>query len=313
MSPDRSSEDPTQTALGTDESTPQRRTDGGAVLADGTANATTSADGTISVMAVIQALVRRELRTAVVTPAIVVLGMITAVVVLGLTVVGGGYRAGYVAVIIELLVPLQLLVPVVAFALGYSAVWGDKRRGGLDVLATYPVKPWQFIAATFLGRGSALVAILSVPLSIVLLLTAVSGQPPLPMYASHTMGDSPVLFARMAMVTILFALVMLAIGIAVSSLVSTSSGALIGSALAVLVLAFGLDLAVMQGFSLGLLDSLPTALAVSPLSAYRGLVLQTAVISATGTGPQAAAPLASLFGLLFWGVASLLVATRLLR
>jgi ABC-2 type transport system permease protein len=263
-------------------------------------------------MTVLESLVRRELRTAVMTPAVALLGGITAVAVLGLTVVGGGYRAGYVAVIVQLLVPLQLLVPVLAFALGYSAVWGDKRRGGLDVLRTYPVRPWQYITATFLARGSALVVLLSAPLSVVLMLTAVGGQPPLPMYASHTMGDSPILFVRMALVTILFALVLLAVGIAMSSLVGTSEGALIGGAVVVLVLAFGLDLAIMQGLSSGLLDALPTALAVSPLSAYRGLVLQTAVLSTTGTGPEAAALFPSLLSLLVWAGGSLLVATRAL-
>ena len=313
MSPDRASDSRTQTAPG-DEATAQRRPDGGEPLAEqDRSRSATTADGTVSVITVIESLLRRELRTAVLTPAVAVLGAITAVVVLGLTIVGGGYRAGYVAVIIELLVPVQLLVPVLAFALGYSAVWGDKRRGGLDVLRTYPVSPWQYITATFLGRGSALVVLLSVPLSVVLMLTAVGGQPPLPMYASHTMGDSPLLFVRMALLTILFALVMLAVGIAMSSLVGTSRGALIGGATVVLVLAFGLDLAIMQGFSLGVLDSLSTALALSPLSAYRGLVLQTAVLSTTGTGPQAAAPLVSLVSLLVWGVGSLLVATRVIK
>ena len=276
----------------------------------GTGEATDSA--TPSAGALVGSVLRRELFTVILTPTVIVLGLLTTAIVAGLAVVGGGYQAGYVAVVVDLLTPLQLLVPVLAVALGYNAVLSDQRRGELDVLRTYPLRPWQFVAGIYLGRAAGLAAILAAPLLVVLGLTAVGGTPRLPMYASHAAGDSPGLYLRMVVLTVAFGLVVLAVAVAVSALVSAARTALIGGGLAVLFVAFGFDLAVAYGFSLGVIGDagLMQALAVSPLSAYRGLVLETAVLTADGTGPQTAAPAASALGLAVWGVGSLLVAAR---
>ena len=56
-------------------------------------------------------------------------------------------------------------------------------------------------------------------------------------------------------------------------------------------------------------ESLVSALAISPLSAYRGLVIESAIVVAAGTGPAAASPIASLLSFLVWTAASLGVAT----
>lgn len=257
-------------------------------------------------------VIRRELRTVVATPTGVLLGLVTTAIILAIAVVGGGYTAGYIATTVDLLVPLQLLIPVLAVALGYNAVLGDARRGELDVLETYPIRPWQLVGGIYLGRVIGLFVVLAVPLLLVLGLTTVGGTPRLPMYASHTGADSPGLYLRMVVLTLVFAAVMLAVAVAISALVSSARTALVGGGLVVLLLVFGLDLAIAQGFSLGVLGEwgLLKSLALSPLSAYRGLVLETAVVASAGTGPATAAPLASAIGLLVWGVGSLLVAAR---
>lgn len=279
--------------------------------ADGGHAAETTVPDTRSLIA---SVVRRELTTVVVTPTVVTLGLFTTAVVLGIAVVGGGYQAGYVATIVDLLTPLELLVPVLAIALGYNAVMGDKRRGELDVLETYPIESWQLIIGVYLGRAIGLVVILAFPLLLVLGLTTVGGTPRLPMYASHTGVDSPGLYLRMVVLTVAFALVVLAVAIAVSALVSSARAGLVAGGLLVIVLAFGLDLAVAYGFSLGVLSdsNLMQALAASPLSAYRGLVLETAVVTAEGTGPRTATPGASALGLAIWAIVSLAVAARVL-
>lgn len=262
----------------------------------------------------VASVIRRELTTAIITPTVVILGVLTTTIILGITVVGGGYQAGYVATVVDLLTPLELLVPVLAIALGYNAILGDKRRGELDVLETYPISSWQLVAGVYLGRAVGLVVILAVPLVLVLGLTTVGGTPRLPMYASHTGVDSPGLYLRMVVLTLFFALVLLAVAIAVSALVSSARTAIVAGGLVLLLVAFGLDLAIAYGFSLGVIgeSSLMQTLAISPLSAYRGLVLETAVVTAAGTGPQTAAPAASAVGLAGWGVGSLLVAARTL-
>ncbi|MFW5974124.1 MAG: ABC transporter permease [Natrialbaceae archaeon] len=294
------------TGTGSDTSTPAEGTEHPMGAAEGTA--------TPSAGALVGSVIRRELFTVILTPTVIVLGLLTTAIVAGLAVVGGGYRAGYVAVVVDLLTPLQLLVPVLAVALGYNAVLSDQRRGELDVLRTYPLRPWQFVTGVYLGRAAGLAAILTFPLLVVLGLTAVGGTPRLPMYASHSAGDSPGLYLRMVVLTVAFGLVVLAVAVAVSALVSSARTALIGGGLAVLFVAFGFDLAVAYGFSLGVVgdSGLMQALAVSPLSAYRGLVLETAVLTASGTGPQTAAPAASALGLAVWTAGSLLIATRVL-
>ncbi len=139
---------------------------------------------------------------------------------------------------------------------------------------------------------------------------ALTGDDTVAIYATHAGADSPVLFARFLVLTVLFGLVVLAVAIAISSLVSATRSALGLSVVALVALLVGFDLAIVYGLAEGILGDadLLYSLAISPLSAYRGLVLETTVVVATGTGPQVASPLASLAGLAAWTVGSLAVA-----
>ena len=253
----------------------------------------------------------RELRTVVRTRTFLLLGFALTAVLLGAAWVGGGLGAGYVATTVDLLTPLELLVPIVAVAFGYRAVLGDERRGELDVLETYPVKAWQIVVGVYLGRAVGLVVAILVPLGVVWSAIALSDTDVSPIYATHGGADSPVLFARLIILAVLFALVVLAVAIAISAVASAARSALALAVVALVVLLVGLDLLLVYGLSTGFLaeSALLQALAISPLSAFRGLVLESVVVVAAGTGPQTAAPIASIVGLLVWGVASLAVAT----
>lgn len=164
---------------------------------------------------------------------------------------------------------------------------------------------------TYLGRAVGVVLAMTIPLICLFIGVAFTETERLRVYATHAGADSPILFARLIVLAVVFALVVLAIALAVSALVSSARTGLVAGALALLVVLFGLDLALIYGFVTGPLGdgTLIYALPLSPLSAFRGLVLETVIVTAAGTGPRAASPVASAFGLLVWTIASLVVAT----
>ena len=189
----------------------------------------------------------------------------------------GGVDGGYVPTVVDLLLPLELLVPVVAVALGYRAFGGD--NDDRAVLLSYPVSKRSLVVGVFAGRLVGLAAIVGIPLGLVGLVVSRAGSPASRVFATHGGGDSPVLFVRFLALTICFGAVVLAMVMAASVLVRTSRAAL-GAALAVLVaVVAGGDLAALTGITAGRIgdDALGTVLAASPNAAYRGLVLETVI------------------------------------
>lgn len=258
----------------------------------------------------LRSLVGRELRTISRTRTFLVLTVALAAVLLGIA-QSGSVRAGYVPTVVDLLTPLELLVPIVAVAFGYRAIVADESRGELDVLATYPVTTREHVLGVYVGRAVGLVAAVAIPLVLVGGAVAVGREEPAAIYATHVGADSPILFARFVVLTIAFALVVLALALAISALGSGTRSALALAIVALIVLLVGLDLALVFGLSAGYLPTgaLVDALAISPLSAYRGLVFETVVTTAAGTGPKTASIPASIVGLTAWLVGSLAVAT----
>lgn len=264
---------------------------------------------------ILETIIGRELRTIVRTRTFFILGLAFAAVVLGITWVSGSIRAGYVPTLVDLLTPLELLVPAVAVAFGYRAILGDAERGELDVLKTYPVSSREIVAGVYVGRAIGLLTAIVAPLVITALTVVVAQEEGRTLYASHAGVDSPILFGRFVVLTILFALTVLAIAIAISAVVSGTRSAIALSVVALVVLLVGLDLALVYGLAAGTIGdgSLVYALAISPLSAYRGLVFESAIVVAAGTGPAAASPIASLVSLAVWTAASLGVAAWVLN
>ncbi|PCR89070.1 ABC transporter permease [Natrinema ejinorense] len=252
-------------------------------------------------------IVARELRTIRRNRTFLVLGIAFAAVLLGVAWVGGSVRAGYVPTLVDLLTPLELLVPVVAVAFGYRAILGDEQRGELDVLETYPVSNREIVLGVYVGRAIGLLVTIVVPLAVVAAAVARSEDDALSMYASHSGADSPILFARFIVLTVLFALAVLAVAIAISAAVSGTRSALALAVVALVVLLVGFDLAIAFGVSAGAIGDaeLVYSLALSPLSAYRGLVFDSAIVVAAGTGPAVASPIASLASLAGWTIGSL--------
>jgi len=246
----------------------------------------------------------RELSTVARTRSYLLLSAGLLAVFVGLLRGGGGIERGYVPAAVDLLLALELLVPLVAVALGYRAFGGD--NDDRAVLSTYPVTTPSLVAGVFVGRLVSLAAIVGGPLVAVGIGLSWVDTPGVAVFATHRGADSPVLFVRFIALTLCFGAVVLAMAMAASVLVRTSRASL-AAALAVLVaVVAGGDLLVLAGIVSGSIgdDVLGTVLAVSPNAAYRGLVLEAVVGVATDRGPAVDVPVA-VAGFVGWLLVSL--------
>lgn len=252
----------------------------------------------------------RELASIVRSRSYLLLFAGVAAVIVGIGTVGGGTDAGYVPTAVDLLLPLELLVPAVAFAVGYRSIADDIQRDELSVLETYPVPDWAYVAGVYVGRAVALVAMLGLPLLVVGILVWLSAGPDTTIVATHRGIDSPLLFGRFVLLTLAYGLLVLAVVLALSALASTRKAALTFAVIGLGGLVVGLDLLVLRGVGTGWVtgDTLVTAIAASPTSAYRGLVFETVLYVAFETETGYASPVASTFSLLAWTVLGLSVA-----
>ncbi|WP_255152012.1 ABC transporter permease [Halorarius halobius] len=263
--------------------------------------------------AAVAALVRREVATVLHTRTYLVLAAAVTLGLLGLTWVAGA--AGYVPTALALVTPVELLVPALAFAVGYRAVRGDEDRGELDMLRTFPISRGTYLAGVYLGRAAALVVAVVGSLVAVLLLVTVVGGTKTDVIAAHGGADSVVLFVRFTFLTAVLALVALGMALLVSVVARSSRSALALALVAGGLLVVGLDLALVAGVGSGTISggALGPLVAFSPASAYRGLVLES-VVGAVQGGAVTGVP-AWLYGvgLLAWLVAPPALAALLLR
>lgn len=246
------------------------------------------------------AIAQRELDTVVRTPAYLALSVTFAIVVLAVPLLGGA--GGYIPLLLNLLTPVEVLVPVVAFGFGYRAIRADAERGELDVVRTYPVARSTYVAGVFVGRGAVVALSVLVPLVLAAFAVPLADQPTPSFLATAGTVDNPAFYVRFVVLAVAYAVVALAAALAVSGLArSTRQG--IGLAIVVvLVLVVGLDVAVVAGVGAGVVgtDLLGVVLAASPASAFRGLVLALGATPLSDVGPVAPTVLASVLGLLAW-------------
>ncbi|MFO7925885.1 MAG: ABC transporter permease subunit [Halobacteriota archaeon] len=246
----------------------------------------------------------RELVTVARTRSYLLLSAGLLAVFAGVLRAGGGIDGGYIPAAVDLLLPLELLVPLVAVALGYRAFSGD--NDDRSVLRTYPISKPSLVGGIFVGRLVGLAGIVGGPLAGVGVVLSVVGGPQSRVFAVHRGVDSPILFVRFIALTIGFGAVVLAMTMAAAVIVRTGRAAL-AAALAVLVgVVVGGDLLVLAGLTTDSIggDLLGTALAVSPNGAYRGLVLESVVGVATDRG-SAIDVTAAVVGLVGWLAVSL--------
>jgi len=68
---------------------------------------------------------------------------------------GAGWR-DLDATIVGMITLVTLLVPIIGLMLGYAAIVGEKERGSMETLLSYPVSRMEVLAGKFLGLGAVL-------------------------------------------------------------------------------------------------------------------------------------------------------------
>jgi ABC-2 type transport system permease protein len=111
--------------------------------------------------------------------------------------------------------PANLLVPIIALVISYKAVVGERESGSLKVLLSLPHTRGDMILGKILGRSASLT--LAVVVGFVTALGIIFWR-----YAEF----DPQAYALFFLITLLLALTFIAIGVGMSSLVSTGSRAL---------------------------------------------------------------------------------------
>lgn len=257
------------------------------------------------------AVFEREFNTIIRTRVygIVALGVVSAIVVLGL--VGG--VSGYIGVILNLLTPLAVLLPVFCAAFGYRVLVVDSESGELDVLRTFSLTRGVYVSGVLLGRLTLMVPVVVVALAIVGIAVPLFTGGSSEFLLRRTTYNGPLLFIRFCVLTAIATVVFFTIVAAVSAAASRSRRAIALGVVLVVALTVGVDLVIVAGVATEIFSSdlLPLLLALSPVSAYRGLVLAFAVEPATASPLQAGSAFANFLGLLGWFAGSLTVATNL--
>lgn len=259
----------------------------------------------------LQEVAQREFLTVLRTPTLLLLSGGYFLLVLAIAWLGSS--GAYLALVLDLLTPIEVLVPVLAFAFGYRALLGDRESGELETIRTYPVKAGVYVAGVFFGRAVAVLGVLLAGLAGAGVLVPLGGGEETSVIASHATVDSPALFLRYLLLTAIFALVVLAIALLVSAGARSTRGGLALASGAVIALVVGFDSALVGAITAGLVSAgdLTALLALSPSSAYRTLVFQTGLAPAGVDVPAGPDALVGGIGLTAWFVAALALAAYL--
>ena len=254
------------------------------------------------------AVFRRELATALRTPGYGLLAAGLLAALLGFVLVGGGGATGFVPAIVDLLLPTEALVPLVAVVLGYRALLTDASSGELAVIRTYGVGAVTYVLAVLLARALAFVAVVVAPYLLVGVYVWVAAAPDTGIYATHAGVDSPLLFVRFLAFVVLLGAAYLAAAAAVSTLASSRRSALALGGLVLVGGVFGGDLAVLRSLGGSPAGDLAGLVAATPNGAFRGLVFEYVVALAFDAGDGYVDPGRALATLLGWTAAGTAVA-----
>lgn len=254
----------------------------------------------------------REFRTLLRTPGYVLLVAGLFAVVFAVILVGTGGETGFVPTAVDLLVPTELLIPVLAVIMGYRALLTDTKSGEFALIRTYPLGVGTYVTGIILARVVALIGIITMVYGAAGTYIWLVAGPDTGIYATHAGVDSPLVFVRFIALTGAFGTVYLLLSVAVSTLANSRRGAMALGALLVVVGA-AVDLGIVAGVSAGVVDSIGSALAVTPNSAYRGLVFEYVVGIAFREQSGFVDPGSAIGGLTAWLVIGCLVSVLAMK
>ena len=252
----------------------------------------------------------RELRTVARTPALLSLSAAFAVSVGAVAWAGSGGGGGFVPLTVDLLTFVEVLVPLLAVAFGYRSILGDRGTGELDVLRTFDLSRFAYVGGIYLGRALALVGVVAGSLFAVGLSVPFLTADIPTFLAINAAADSGVRYVRFVVLSAIFTLVVLAVTVAISAAARTVRTAFALATTFAAVLVLGIDTTLIAGLAAGVVaeESLAVLLALSPNSAFRGLVLATAVGTVGGAEASAGRPLVNAAGLGWWWLSALAIA-----
>ena len=221
---------------------------------------------------------RRELATVFRTPGYGVLAVGLLALLAGIVAVGGGGATGFVPAVVDLLLPTEVVVPLVAFVLGYRALLTDTESGEFAVLRTYPVGVGGYVLGVLLARMVGLLVVVGGPYVLVGAGIWLTAAPDTGIFATHSGVDSPWLYVRFLAFIIPFAATYLALATAVSAVAASRRAAIALGALAVVLGVLGGDLAAVGSLAGGTSPEAISGLLVrTPNGAFRGLVFEHVV------------------------------------
>jgi ABC-2 type transport system permease protein len=253
----------------------------------------------------------REVRTLLRTRALLAVAAAFAAVVIGLGGASMGSPGGYVSLTYDLLLPVELLVPVLAFAVAFQSIRGDDERGTLSILRTYSVSRAEYVLGVFVGRALPTFVAVVAALGVAGIVASLGAPATSSFLATHSAGDTPLVYGRFVLFAGWYAVAAVAFVLAASALARTDREALAAAVGVVVVVAFVADLALVTLLTAGIVgDAVGVLVGLAPASAFRGLVLELAIRPALATNPGVATahPVVSAFGLAFWTAAALAVA-----
>lgn len=258
-------------------------------------------------------VVDRELWTLLGNRLLLVVAAAFVAIIGGLGAVSRDAAGGYVSLTYDLLLPVEVLVPTIAFAFVYRSIRGDADRGELAVIRTYPISRLEYVAGVFVGRTLGVLVVVLVALGAAGAIASTGMEEPVAFLATHDAGDTVVVYLRFVLFVALYAIVVAALALAVSAATGTNRSAHAAAVGAVVVLAVGLDLALLTLVSGDLIggDAIALFAGLSPASAFRGLVFELAIGPALASDPGAptASVAVSTLSLLAWTAVGLGLAT----
>ncbi|MFB6254403.1 MAG: hypothetical protein ABEI06_07330 [Halobacteriaceae archaeon] len=216
---------------------------------------------------------------------------------------------GYVPLVLSLQTPVEIIIPVITATIGYRSLLEDRERHEDQLIQTYPVDPLTYVGAIYVARAALVIGIIVGGL-LVAGLPVVFLLPETPTLIRTSGFDSPIFYFRFITLSVLYSMSVLAVFMMLSALVSGRQQALIVAVIGVGMITVGLDLALILGLARDFVggDMLSILLALSPASAYRGLIMTYVVSPVVISTTPAGIPFLNVISLLLWLGISLAIA-----
>ena len=93
---------------------------------------------------------------------VIAVSSIFVILTLVISYFGSGFGSGGVGwkdldvTIAGMMTLVSILIPIIGLMLGYAAIVGEREKGSLELLLSYPVKREEVIAGKFIGLGAVM-------------------------------------------------------------------------------------------------------------------------------------------------------------